>query len=485
MVTLAKIAQPRIAHSKPSLLVALALISLSFPVHYGHALVPRQLSRTGQIQRLSMSMNVDDGNVNETASAHQYDSQTKRTTQNRATKNGFAATAASLALAMSLCFVPFASEPALASSYDALTPEQKMTAEAWRTVDQTYLDRTFNGQDWFQIRQELVKKKYKTMDDAHDAVANMMSKLGDKYTRYLSPAKYQSMVDSATGTLAGIGVEIATNKEQLAIVSDVEPDSPAFKAGLLPKDVFLEGGGAKFDKTSTPDDVALRLRGPVGSKVGVTVLRDGETTKDFIIERAPIKVTSVRSYIAQSNKQVGVIRIKSFSGTTGSAVKEAFQDLKKQGAKTILMDLRSNPGGLLPGGVETASLFLEANKPVVYVVSNKGVISAEETFQNGFDTETPLTILVDHNTASAAEVFTAAMKENGRAKVIGEQTFGKGIIQTIRELSEGNGGVAVTVARYETPLHNDINKSGIAVDQSVDVECPKNDALACLPPGLL
>jgi len=432
-----------------------------------------------------MSIKIAYGNDNESTFKNKHDNQIVATTQDRTRNNGFAATVTGLALAMSLCLVPLVPEPAHANSYDSLSPEQKMVAEAWRTVDSTFLDRTFNGQNWFKMRQELVKEKYDNMEDAQDAVATMMSKLGDKYTRYLSPAKYQSMVDSATGTLAGIGVEIATNKEKLAIVSDVEPGSPAQKAGLLPKDVFLEGGGAKFDKTSTPDDVALRLRGPVGSKVGVTVLRDGATTEDFIIQREPIKVTSVRSYIAESNKQVGVIRIKSFSGTTGSSVKEAFQDLKKKGATTILFDLRSNPGGLLPGGVETASMFLEANKPVVYVVSNKGVISAEETFENGFDTETKLTILVDHNTASAAEVFTAAMKENGRAKIIGEQTFGKGIIQTIRMLENGNGGVAVTVARYETPKHNDINKSGISVDESVDVECPKNDALACLPSGML
>jgi carboxyl-terminal processing protease len=116
-----------------------------------------------------------------------------------------------------------------------------------------------------------------------------------------------------------------------------------------------------------------------------------------------------------------VIRIKSFSATTGATVKEKFEELKKKGAKTILFDLRSNPGGLLPGGTETASLFLQANKPLVFVVSNKGIIDAQETFQDGFDTETPIVILVDHNTASAAEVFTAALKENGRAKVVGEQ----------------------------------------------------------------
>jgi len=460
------------------------LVSLSFPVYYGHAFVPPLQSSANWDSRLSLHKKGTNGNRNELISRETNESETKKATnQYLSRNNNFVAAFAGLSMAMSLLLVPLTPEPAHASSYSSITPEQKMAAEAWRTVDSTYLDRTFNGQDWFKMRQDLVKKKYKNMDEAHDEVAKMMSTLGDKYTKYLTPAKYQSLVDTATGTLAGIGVEIATNKDEFVIVSDVEPDSPAQKAGLMPKDVFLEGGGATFDKTSTPDDVALRLRGPVGSKVGVTVLRDGTVTKDFIIQREPIKITSVRSYIAQSNKNVGVIRIKSFSTTTGSTVKEAFQELKKKGAKEILIDLRSNPGGLLPGGIETANLFLESNKPVVYVVSNKGVIMAEETFENGFDTETKLTLLVDHNTASAAEVFTAAMKENGRAKVIGEQTFGKGIIQTIRDLSDGNGGVAVTVARYETPNHNDINKSGISVDQSVDVECAKNDALACLPSG--
>lgn len=398
--------------------------------------------------------------------------------------NIFVRASANLLLGMTF-FIGSVPSVSHASGYASLSPPQKFVAESWRVTDSSYLDRTFNGQDWFQIRQDLVKKKFKSMEEAQGAVSKMMISLGDKYTKYLTPARYQSLVDSATGTLAGVGVEIATNVDGFPIVSDVEPGSPAQKAGLLPNDVFVEGDGTRFTSRSTPDDVALHLRGPVGSKVGVTVLRDGSITNDFIIRREPIKVTSVRSYMSNKNKQIGVVRIKSFSGTTASFVKDSVIELKKKGATSILFDLRSNPGGLLPGGIETASLFLQKNSPVVYVISNKSVIDAKETFENGFDTTTNLVLLVDRNTASAAEVFTAAMKENGRAKVVGEKTFGKGVIQTIRELSDNNGGVAVTIARYETPKHNDINKSGISVDQATVVECPKDDALACLPSGFL
>ena len=156
-------------------------------------------------------------------------------------------------------------------------------------------------------------------------------------------------------------------------------------------------------------------------------------------------------------------------------------DLKKKGASKYVLDLRGNPGGLLPGGVETASLFLESNKPVVFVVNKNGVVDAQYTLGDGIDLESPLVLLVDGNTASAAEVLTAALQENHRAVVAGEQTFGKGIVQTIRQLDNGNGGVAVTIARSETPEHHDINKEGIKVDVKADVSCEKDDALACLP----
>lgn len=209
--------------------------------------------------------------------------------------------------------------------------------------------------------------------------------------------------------------------------------------------------------------------------------RKGQTF-DYILTRQPITVTSVRDYLSNvaGVGKVGVIRIKSFSATTASTVKEKYEQLKKQGAVAMLIDVRGNPGGLLPGGVDTASLFLDANKPLVFVVNKKGVVDAQATFTAGLDLQTPIVVLVDKNTASAAEVFTAALQENGRVIVAGERTFGKGIIQTIRELSNNNGGLAITVARYETPNHNDINKAGIAVDVTTSISCPKDEATACL-----
>lgn len=377
--------------------------------------------------------------------------------------------------------------PAGASDYGSLTEEQKLVAEAWRLVDNSFLDRTFNGQDWFRLREDYVHQRYKSLPEAQAALDTMIGKLGDKYTRYLPPAKYQSIVDAATGTLAGVGIEISVNAEGKVIASDVEDQSPAQAGGIRPGDVFLEVDGTKFDGSDggaaapTPDDVALKLRGPKGSKVGVVMERNGKIL-DYILTRQPITITAVKSYVSNMSGigKVGVIRIKSFSGTTAATVSEKLQDLKKQGCKSFVIDCRGNPGGLLPGGVDTAALFLDANQPVVFVVNKNGVVDAQATLGPGIDLDSPLVLLVDSGTASAAEVFTAALKENGRAVVAGSQTFGKGIVQTIRSLSDNRGGVAITVARYETPQHHDINKQGIPVDVTTPVDCPKDDATACL-----
>jgi carboxyl-terminal processing protease len=267
---------------------------------------------------------------------------------------------------------------ASASDYGSLSPEQKAVAEAWRSVDNSFNDRTFNGQDWFQLRQVAVKRKYKSIEEAQSEIKFMVDKLGDKYTRYLSPDKYQSMVDSATGTLAGVGVEITTTSDgdgTRVIAADVEENSPASRAGIQSNDVFVQVDGYTVPATATPDDVASRLRGPPGSKVGVLMERPSNgKTIDTVMTRDKITVTSVKSYMSEKPGigKVGVIRIKSFSGTTSQKVTDMLTDLTKKGAKAFVLDLRRNPGGLLPGGVDTAGLFLDANQPVVFTISKSG-----------------------------------------------------------------------------------------------------------------
>jgi carboxyl-terminal processing protease len=390
-------------------------------------------------------------------------------------------------LSSALTFAPCNVQPSWAENFGSMSDEQKAVAEAWRIVDSTFLDRTFNGQDWFKLRQDAVSKKYKNMEEAQVAIEKLVGGLGDKYTRYLNPRKYDSIFNSATGNLVGVGVELSTTKDKSRVVAaDVEANSPASKGGIQPRDVFLEVDGTRFDDgTATPDDVASKLRGPEGSKVGAVLQRGDDKKLDLILTRAPIKITSVKSYLSdKGGVKVGVVRIKSFSGTTAQTVAEKVDELKKKGATSFVLDLRGNPGGLLPGGVDTASLFLEGNKPVVFVVNKKGVVDAQQTLNDGIDLDSPLAIYVDGNTASAAEVMTAALQENGRAVIVGEQTFGKGIVQTIRPLSNNNGGVGVTVARYETPQHHDINKQGIKVDIPVPADCESIDALACLPSNI-
>jgi len=383
---------------------------------------------------------------------------------------------------------------ASAADYASFTTEQKAIAEAWREVDRVYIDRTFGGQDWFALRQKtLYQQKYKGMAEAQNGIEVMISSLGDKYTRYLSPQKYQSMVNSATGTFAGVGIELKLNPVTGAVfANDVEANSPASDGGILPKDVFVMVDGVQVvPGTTTPDDVAGRLRGEEGSKLNVLMKRgSGEDAKtlDLILTRKKIQTTSVKTYLSEMEGvgKVGVIRIKSFSSNTASLVKENYNALKAKGAVAFVLDLRNNPGGLLPGGVDTAGLFLEQDKPVVFVVDKKGVVDAQCTYTKGIDVESPLVILVNDQTASASEVLTAALRENKRATIVGETptTFGKGVVQTIRVLGDNgeNGGIAVTMARYETPDRNNINKKGVEVDITLkDGLCDEEDCVKCLP----
>lgn len=356
------------------------------------------------------------------------------------------------------------------------TERNRLVAETWRAVDDVYVDRTFNGKDWFKLRQDVVKRSYQTDDEVYAALKAMLANLGDKYTRYLPPAQYTTLMNSAVGELTGVGLELIGQEVGGVRVVNTADGSPAIGSGISPGDVIVNVDGMPTVGLS-PEEVAALIRGQPDTKASLTVSRGGKEM-DFVVVRKAFKLKGVSwGKVTSRGKSIGLLTIKSFSGTTRDDVLNGLESFHKSGedVDAIVMDMRNNGGGLLQGAVETANLFLPPGKVVVFTVGKDGLQEAQQTLPNGIpsndpslpDLKTPLYIVVNKNSASAAEVLAAALKENGRAKLVGEKTFGKGIIQNVQELRQG--GIAITVAKYETPLHNDINKVGVPVD--IAVEC--------------
>jgi len=350
-----------------------------------------------------------------------------------------------------------------------LTTEQKVAANVWSVVDQGFVDRSFNNQDWMKIRQSVVKKNYASRDEAYETISNdLLKPLGDQYTRFINPTKYEALRNSIVGgkgqDVSGIGVTLSIDKkaQRVKIVDTIE-GSPAAKAELERGSIITEVNKVRVDDgKATPEDVAALVRGPVGTIAKVKFIEPGSPDDEYEVDIQRNKFT-VRPVTHGVNGKTGWIKIKQFDTQTAELVKGAVEENLKKGADCHVVDLRDNAGGFFRAGVDTAALFLEEGSAVVSVVNKDGLQDAFKAEKEGIDTENPLFLLVNENTASASEIMTGALKDNERAKIVGVKTFGKGVVQTVTPLVDGSG-VAVTIARYETPNKIDINKKGIEVD---------------------
>jgi carboxyl-terminal processing protease len=375
-------------------------------------------------------------------------------------------------LGISLHFASFfAADSAIAAIVDP-TQEQKFFNNVWQIVNRSYVDNTFNNQNWYKVRKQYNGRKLNSRDDTYDAIQEMLASLDDPFTRLLRPDQYRTMTTSTTGALTGVGLQIAIEVEtkSLLVVSPIE-GSPADKAGLRSLDRILS-----IDNTPTAnltlDECADRMRGEIGSEVTLTIARSeviGEKSKeatfDVKIARGRIEVNPVLSKLNQEgDRKVGYVRLTQFNGNAASDMAKAIAKLEEQGADSYVLDLRGNPGGLLQGAVEIARQWLPEGV-IVYTVDRNGI---QENFAASGKplTSDPLVILQDGGTASASEVLAGALHDNGRAKLLGTRTFGKGLIQSLFELDDGSG-LAVTIAKYETPNHDDINRVGIKPDVEV------------------
>jgi carboxyl-terminal processing protease len=349
---------------------------------------------------------------------------------------------------------------------NALTDEQKLVSEVWRIVNRAYLDETFNHQNWSQVRQKALQKPLKNQEAAYASIRQMLQTLGDPFTRFLDPQQYHSLQVNTSGELTGVGLQIALNPEtgRLEVVTPIV-DSPADLAGIKPRDRILKIEGIPTDNL-TLDEAAARMRGPIGSSVTLVIARDGVEEKEVTLVRDRIELNPVIADLRLSPQgtPIGYLRLTQFNANAAMELAHAMTSLEKKGAAAYILDLRNNPGGLLQSGIEIARLWLNSGT-IVYTVNRQGIENSFESFGPAL-TDDPLVILVNQGTASASEILAGALQDNGRATLVGETTFGKGLIQSLFELSDGSG-LAVTIAKYETPKHRDINKLGIQPDQEI------------------
>ena len=285
---------------------------------------------------------------------------------------------------------------------------------------------------------------------------------GDDYTVYMSSQDSEEFNNSLTGNIGGgIGAEVGLKNGQPTIIRTLK-DNPAIKAGLAANDVIL-----KINDQSavgwTVDKTVKQIRGEAGTTVRITVQR-GSEVKEFMITRAIINNPSVDSSVSDG---VGVLTISRFDSETGTLARAAAKDFKKQGVKSVILDLRGNGGGYVDAGKDVASLWLD-NKVIVTEREGNKVRETVKSSQNALLAGIPTVVLVNGGSASASEIVAGALQDYKVAKLVGEKTFGKGSVQQLIKLADG-AQLKVTIARWYTPNGKNINKEGIAPDKVVTI----------------
>jgi len=327
-------------------------------------------------------------------------------------------------------------------------------------------DKTYEKLKLFTEVVELVKKNYVeevTIDQLiSGAVEGMLHSL-DPHSAYLSPDMYRELQVETKGTFGGLGIEISIKEGILTVIAPIE-DTPADQAGVQAGDRIISIDGESTKGLSLLECVK-RLRGPRGTEVTITILREGLTKpKDFTIVRDIIEIKSVKYKTME--KGYGWLRISQYQEQTATELQKAVHSLEQEnpeGLKGLILDLRNNPGGLLDQAVKVADFFLDEG----VIVSIKGRGDEEKMTFNAHKRGTlpawPMVVLVNHGSASASEIVAGALQDYGRAVVMGSKTFGKGSVQTIIPLEDGSG-LRLTTAQYYTPKGRTIHEKGIEPD---------------------
>lgn len=353
----------------------------------------------------------------------------------------------------------------ISSNVQAATPVE-MYDNVWRLINSKYVDQTNNEQDWNKWRHKY-DKYIQTDEDAYIAIDTMIASLNDPYTKFLNSKEFQEETSSIKGSLKGIGIQIGMKDGKLMVIAPIE-DTPAEKAGLLADDEILAING-KSTKGITVDKAADQIRGEEGTQVTLLIKRKGVAEpKSYTITRAEIEIKSVTQKVPTDVKipdDICYIRLSSFiSRNAAKEVRDII--INNPDKKSFILDLRSNPGGLLSNAIYISDMFLNGGD-IVSTVDRDNYKETQKA-SNAILTTKPLVILLNKGSASASEIFSGAMKDNKRAVLVGTQSFGKGLVQEINKLPN-NAGINITIQKYLTPNGTDIHKKGITPDVKVEL----------------
>lgn len=334
--------------------------------------------------------------------------------------------------------------------------------EAWYRAEDEYVDKSMNQQNWQRWKRDY-RPLIHTYGDAYVAIDSMLTSLNDDYTRFLTPEQMTEQHLQIDAQLYGVGIQIMVKDSQLVVVSPL-PDTPAEAAGLMPNDKIMKIND-ELTAGMTVREAADRIRGEEGTQVQLSLLRQGKPIS-VNLTRSRITVKSVYSE-SVSDPDIGYVRLSTFiSERASEEMRQVLDSLKDK--KALILDLRGNYGGLLQNALTIADFFLTQGTIVQVVGQRHGLVRDTEADADADDVMQPMVVLMDGGSASASEILGGALKDHKRAWIIGDTSFGKGLVQKIVTLPHG-AGMNITISRYLTPEGHDIHKKGIEPNERVAV----------------
>jgi len=355
--------------------------------------------------------------------------------------------------------------PTASASSSSATPSDTQTLfapfwQSWDLLHQNYVDQPLDDTKLMQ-----------------GAIRGMLGSLGDAHTLYMDPAQYTQANTSLSGQYDGIGAWVDPSGDYLSIVSPMK-GSPAEKAGLKSQDKIVKINGV--DQAGIPGDLVIqKVLGPAGTDVTLTILRTGQDPFDVKVTRAHITIPSVEGKMLDSG--VAYVALNTFGDSTAQDLRSTLTDLMAKNPKGLILDLRNNGGGYLDTAIQVVSEFTDKGV-AVYEKYGDGRLVEHDVVSGGLATQIPMVVLINEGSASASEITAGALQDDGRAKLVGVTSYGKGSVQNWIQLSNNQGAVAITIAKWLTPLKRTIDHIGLTPD--VVVKITKDDYTAGRDPQL-